>query len=324
MKAELKRQEKPVRIVTFCVQGKPSKKLHDNKSREERLIMGIDKIKQKGWENLDAVLLPGQYFWLDGQVGQLSFDQRALAIIHTSFNTVCMGECSMLEGSSPGVLIVAGVDTAKEQLCVAWSLQGIEGIAHKIFPTSGESSTYICYEEDYSTDRRIVTLPCGQKAVLCACYDMFGCAETPPAPIVRTKYIRNISNGNTVSKADFMKQKDCVDEFQQLLKRNDVTIGMAAIHGFKRPGGDVMWQRHGIASCSAALGGLAIGAAHFENGLPNLNGSPLAAGGVDKIHLTLGHNRKANYLRPVDGFEIDDDLLGRLFEWQCGKYSLRD
>lgn len=315
MKVKLQRQEQPVKIVTFCVKGTPSKNLHDNKSREELYKIGIDKIKQKGWKNLDAVLLPGQYFWLDGQVGQLSFDQRSLAISHTSFYTVCIDECTKLEVSSPGIMIVVGIDTKTDDLCVALSSKGIEGIGHKIFPAPDEASTYICYEEDYSTDMRIVTLPCGQNSVLCACYDMFGCAETPSEPTQRTKNICNLSNGITVFKVGHTKQSSCVDKFQQLLTRHNVTVGMAAIHGFDKPGRDVMWQRHGIASCSAAIGGLAIGAAHFSKCLPNLYNSPLAAGGVARNHLSLGHHRKANQLQPSDGFQIDDSLLGRLFEW---------
>ena len=35
----------------------------------------------------------------------------------------------------------------------------------------------MCFEDDFLAKERIVLLPSGRSAVLCACYDMFGVAE---------------------------------------------------------------------------------------------------------------------------------------------------
>ncbi len=83
-------------------------------------------------------------------------------------------------------------------------------------------------------------------------------------------------------------------------------IDLIAIHRFKRPGRELLWQRHGIATASAALlGGLAVGASHFTKALPQqIDQSPLAAFAVPTAHLSLGCHRPAREHMPRDGFEV--------------------
>jgi len=51
---------------------------------------------------------------------------------------------------------------------------------------------------------------------------------------------------------------------RRLLTVNHVSVGLGAIHGF-RQNSTAYWQKHGVATCSASLGGFAVGAAHFNS-----------------------------------------------------------
>lgn len=317
-----------VRIVTVCVRGECLHSVAGNQEREDLLMTATRAIERRGWANLDAVLLPGGFFFLDRFIGQLSFRERAIALGEAPFERTCRSVCNTLSAASPGMLLVTGVDTEEpagtsptwlgDQLCVGYSGAGVVGIGRKVFPTNGESTEYICYQADYDTRSRVVPLPSGRRAILCACYDMFGCAETPEAPTSRTSNIRYVSTGGPPLQATRADRHRFVERFGQLLSDQNVDVGLAAIHEFSEQGteggGIVNWQRHGIASCSAALGGLAAAAAHFTVGLPEPMSLTLAAADVPRTHLTAGHNRKANWMQPSDWLATDEGLLIRLFQ----------
>jgi hypothetical protein len=66
---------------------------------------------------------------------------------------------------------------------------------------------------------------------------------------------------------------------------------------------NTMWQRHGIASCSAALKSkFAVGAAHFDTLPSGPDVSPLAAKNVPPSRLHEGHNRTAHNWDSGDSF----------------------
>ena len=321
----------PIRIATVCVQGGSAKSVADNGKKQELLKAAIDAIIRNGWTNLDAVLLPGGFFYLDTRIEHLSFDERARAISQTSFHQCCMRECNAIASLSAGAFIVAGVDSQNDHLCIAWSVRGIEGIGRKIFPVPrGESSWYVCDKGDYAAFKRIVDLPSGRPAILCACYDVFGCAETTASPTVRTSSIRNIADGGNIytdnkhktkHERSFFKKlrRNCINDFQNLLVSHGVAVGLGAIHNFRKPGTDNYWQRHGIQACSAALdGGFTVGAAHFAEGLPLINKSTLAAADIPRTYLSDKpfNKRKIDEFSPKDGFyAANETALVRLFEF---------
>jgi hypothetical protein len=76
----------------------------------------------------------------------------------------------------------------------------------------------------------------------------------------------------------------CIQQWDLLLRSRGPSVAIAAIHSFNRPGLDGFWQRHGIATASAALeGGLALGAAHFRDSLPQPSHSTLASSPPENI-----------------------------------------
>lgn len=59
-------------------------------------------------------------------------------------------------------------------MAVAWQRGGIIGIGRKAFPTDRDTNGEFllpirCYAVDYDKPRRIIELPSGRRAVLCAC-----------------------------------------------------------------------------------------------------------------------------------------------------------
>jgi len=345
--SETARTDATTRIVSVCVHGKPLNNIHANAAREGLLQKAIHEISNRGWSGIDAVVLPGGFFCLDKYLGPLSYTERVAVLENTSFHEVCTSGCQHLSQSSPGVTIAVGIDTTEgpknfpgfwpDQLCVAWNKEGIVGIGRKVFPVSppkneyyreedDESLHYICYVEDYKDRNRIVSLGNGANAVLCACYDMFGCAENPKisAETARTRNIRHIHDRTGLhsaniprrpgSKIDSFKslRTGCISSFQTLLKANNVVVALGAIH--QDPSARY-WQIHGIQACSAGLnGGLAIGAAHFSRSLPQKNKYNLSANGIPQTYLTAPYKnrRKMQALPCVDSVGTND-LLIRLF-----------
>jgi len=317
------------RIVTVCVKGKPPSDDKDNKEREKILEDVVEDVKIK-WKKIDVIVFPGGFFYLGNYIGHLSFEKRVKVLSKTSFHKICKKMCRKLPKNS---LIIAGVDSENpkepkikgewgDQLCVAFSRHGIEGIGRKIFPVKNvedvkgcENNYYVCYSDDFFTDKRIVKLRNGEKIILCACYDMFGVAM----PNKKEKNILFIDDKRYRREdgSEFKNiRKSCIEKFNKMIKRKKIASGIVAIHRFTSHGnssGKVMWQRHGIASCSAALGKFAVGAAHFEE-LPRYDISTLVSNKVPKNHLSKsGHNRKSHEVLPKDNF-ILNKVLVRLFE----------
>ena len=100
-------------------------------------------------------------------------------------------------------------------------------------------------------------------------------------------------------------RRQCVNRWHSMLVSQKVNVGITAIHFFKKPGLDTFYQRHGIATCSASLGGgMAVGAVFFGDKLPALNTSSLVSRGVPVSHLKAGLRRQDHRLPPEQSFNV--------------------
>lgn len=280
----------------------------------------VEEINRR-YDRLDAVVFPGGYLRLNRTVGQMSYPERRSALDDAGLVKPLKSIVKCLK-TSPGACLVVGVDGPvfangddPDQLCVAVDRAGIKGMARKIFPIAGskEADYLLSYDADFYEPRRIIQLASGRKAVLAACYDLFGVAERGDVQGKRARNIQWIGE----YKAPLERGQKGFDErlarnlaeFENLLATENVTVGVAAIHDFPthRTG---FWQRHGIASCSAGLGrGYAIGAAHFWHRLPpRPNVSTLSAAKVPASHLVQGFYRQAHGWHPADHFVVECNL----------------
>ena len=241
-----------------------------NKMGRTSIVADVVKgIRQQSWSKIDCVVFPGGFFFLPKYIGNLSYENRVSIIEAMDFSNTMRVACSELQEFNPGLSVVAGVDLVlcpdgrdrgPDQTCVAWGPDGITGIGRKVFPVpGGDGKKFVSYLPDFSTVHRLINLPSGGKAVLCACYDLFGCSESLEHHTNKTKYIVCIEkNGNKFEggRREFLDLRDkCVDLWHKLLVSHNVNVGIAAIHYFNKPGLDLFRQRHGIATCSAALAG---------------------------------------------------------------------
>lgn len=309
-----------VRIATVCASGEPSRSSIDSVRQQRLLDRAIHSIESSGWRDIDAILLPGGFFYHNEVVECTSFEDRVRTFSETTYSSACMEACMRIAGSSPGVMIVAGVDARPDsgqqaivdQFCVAWSQRGVIGIGRKVFPTNDESKGkdgYVCISEDYASEKRTVRLNHGATAILCACYDVFGCAENNSGPTARSGCIRRIRNHDGVECTDL--KEACISRFQNLIREHKVSVALGAIH--YNP--SRYWQIHGIQACSAALGGgLVVGASHFEN-LPAPSKMTLSAFGIPAGYLTHKpkNKRPLRYHNPTAS-RAGDGLLVRLFD----------
>lgn len=303
--------KRPPRIVTVCVGGMRPRKPGENRRSVRVLDAVIDAITASNWHPIDAVVFPGGFFRIRGPFANLGFAERAAAISATEPGKAVQRGVLRLQKASGRTLLVTGMDGTclglgerEDQLCVAFGEAGIVGLARKIILTEKDGRgkrPIVPGASDFSSSERFVTLPNGDKAALCACYDLFGFDIPPEGSSVKARSIRALwSEGRIVRKADrdfAALRSHCFREWRELWQLESPDIAIAAAHGFDRPGQDGYWQRHGVAASSAALGGaLTVTAAYFYDYLPDEGVSPLAA-----YKVGAGHLRRKNY-RPARPF----------------------
>lgn len=320
---------RPPRVVTVCVQGRKPSRLSRNARASLLLDQAVDAvISRVDWHPVDAIVFPGGFFRSPVYVGNHPHSERAAALEAADFGQAVIAAAYRLDAAHPGALIVVGIDSVPyssddhgDQLCVAFSPYGVIGIGRKVWPADGDTNwdgrpPVVCYPADFGSPHRIVTLANGSRALLCACYDVFGVAEALIGPTARMRYIRYLAPDQLDDGAGFVAvRRSLVAEWRQLLADQRVDVVLTAVHRFQQPGRDIFWQRHGLATASAALGGgLAVGAAFFTDRLPDGRdrwSSPLAACGVPREHLGQGLHRPALRFEPITVLTINDRRNGK-------------
>lgn len=327
----MKRPTKSARIAAVCVRGKRCTNLSLNPRRLALLEKVIDQLNEAAWPDLEAVLLPGGFLRLGRSLADLTFDGRAAVLARTCIGRSLLRQARLLDKAHPGALLVVGIDgdnvgEGDDQFCAAFSPDGVVGLARKIFPTEKDTENperaVTPRLTDYNCPGRIITLAGGRRAALNACYDVFGFHEGPDSASARTRAIRWIRDGGRLVRAGddgFADlRRSALAAWQARWRDAGVDLALAAVHGFEMPGRDGYWQRHGMACAAAALGGAAIGAAHFEDCLPEPEGSTLAAAGVPKAHLKAGPHRRLTAEPPLDSLMVRKGgrsaALARLFQ----------
>jgi hypothetical protein len=316
---------RPPRVVTVCVLGRKPSRV-DRNARTSSLLDGVVDavISRVDWHPVDAIVFPGGFFRSSLYVGNRSHSERAAALEAFDFGQAVMAAAYRLDAALPGALIVVGIDSVPysstdhgDQMCVAFSPYGVIGIGRKVWPADGDTNwdgrpPVVCYPADFGSPYRIVTLANGSRALLCACYDVFGVAEAIVGPTARIRYIRYLAPDQRCdgAGAGFMAvRRRLVAEWGQLLADQRIDVVLTAVHRFQQPGRDIFWQRHGLATASAALGGgLAVGAAFFTDRLPDGRSrwsSPLAAYAVPREHLGQGLHRPARRFEPIAALTIN-------------------
>lgn len=305
------------RIAALCVLGKRAHVVSINKPRGDLLVAAATAIAgDPAWQSLDALLLPGAFFRLSTYIGDQKHPARVRLIAQEGFMRAVRKAVTILAQTSPGSLVIFGADSASprrwefgDQLCLAVGTSGIVGLARKIIPSNPDTihckRVFVPALADYASPYRVVRLPSGHTAALCSCFDMFGICGGIVMLKKRGLAIRDIwlPDGQCpkVEEAGFKPLREqALLDWQALLNEHRPTLALAAIHAFKRSGRDGYWQRHGLAVASAALhGGPAVGAAHFEEKLPQPSQSPLAAMNVPRKALKAGPRRGSYRLQPI-------------------------
>lgn len=310
---------RPARIAALTLLGRPALRSTQNILRGELLAKVARKLKNRpGWSNLDALLAPAGLFRSDQWYGHSPTLFRLLQADEEDFSDVARAAAQRLQPSSPGCLVIVGVDSRRpgrgfrgDQMVVAFNPTGAVGLARKSFPVDGDTNgwgraPYLLFEQDGSDPRRFVTLANGDRAMLHACYDAFGLTELRIGPTHKRQAFRWAGDPDRWWRwLEEGEPNRWVRQWDQAIEEQGPSVNLVSVHGFERPGGEVYWQRHGIATASAALGGaLTVGAAHYAEFLPEGWSSPLASSGVKRGHLFERCHRRARPLQPIDHFYV--------------------
>ncbi len=329
------RSARPPRIAAVHVCGGPAKRPDQNDGRGRLLNWIVEKVSfEAGWGRLDALLLPAGFFRLELALGPLDSLARARAIEGSAIAFECRKAAERLARSC-GALLVLGIDTRRaakgfsgDQFMAAWRGDAIVGSARKVFPSARDTAPskkrpYLLFAADADDPARTVDLPSGGRALLLVCYDAFLFSEIARGPTLRRASMRWVADNKDVGRRTASAERDgmierfealvqrdgMIERFEALVRRENPTVGLIAVHGFEQPGRDTRWQRHGIASASSALGGgLAVGAAHYQEWLPDpddLEQSTLASAGVGSEHLLQGLHRKSRKLAAKDALYVE-------------------
>jgi hypothetical protein len=301
------------------VLGRPLKSSKRNAERAVLLAAIVQEILARlDWHPLDAVLLPAAYFRFDADLGACTSGQRGKRIERSEFADACRIAAGKLQEACGAVLVI-GADTlpragfSGDQFMAAWGPDGVVGSARKVFPSRGDSwpaqgKPYRLFEHDADDPARFIRLGHGGKALLCLCYDAFAFSELARGPTSSRAAMRFLGTRDGGRDLSSDERDELLGRFAALIEREKPDVALITVHGFDQPGRETRWQRHGIASTSAGLGGaLAVGAAHFRYALPDaetLDHAPLASLGVPTRHLTQGLHRTARKLAAEDGFLV--------------------
>lgn len=288
----------------------------DNQTRLALLDCAIDNLLQDDdISELDVLLLPGGSFYVDQHLGKIRAANRDM-FVHTS--AVCseiLEKTERLNKKFDGVHLVFGIDSRTdefgiEQLTLAFNKEGLRGWSRKLFPTVEESAPShgfpsITYFQDVYDPMRFISLCNGKRAILNTGYDVFTLSDVKTNNRSRLRGLRFLDAGSQTDNderalAARQNKSELFCEWEQKLYDEAPDVSLTAIHNFDRPERSVFYQRHAIASASAALeGGLSVASSHYRNALPkNPRALTLASNKVPFDHLSQGSQRKAHCLIP--------------------------
>ncbi len=310
---------RPARVVGVHISGDTAKRYQSTELRLDFLVAIARAIRQRGWTDLDAIVLPAGYLRTDHWLAPISSEARRNLIGSSDLSSGCCFAASRIAQSSPGCVFVVGIDTNRrrslgfrgDQALAAFNADGCLTVVRKIYPTDGDTNEwgrapYLLDYADAASQARFLPLPSGRSAMLCLCYDSFVFSELALGPTHKLRHMRfrtDPSHG-----WDYLAPDDAWQWMGALRRQIAVhgpTVVLNPIHGFAREGSDVFWQRHGLAVASSATGGgLAIGAAHYRHGLPSPTHSMLSAIDAPAGQIGMGAFRRAHPATVVDSFTL--------------------
>lgn len=324
--AQSRRSATPAcRIVAISVLGRPAKRPAQNAARMALATSAIDLLAaHPDWHPIDAILFPAGFARTTIPMGRMAPNIRSDILSLEPAGLMFSSLAAALHVECPGVLIISGFDGNRppdrlfrgDQIMAAFDQHGCVTAVRKIYPSDVDTNgwwqnPYPVSAPDFGHPGRAIQLPSGAIAELATCYDAFAFSERVIGETPNRRHIRYVHfDGQRAVLARPSHRNLLMGDYLDALKRRDPALLLVGIHGFERPGRDGYWQRHGIATASAAMGGIpCIGAAHYAVSLPRPRSTTLAASDVPAGQLTAGSQRRAYALRPDDSLQVS--LHGR-------------
>lgn len=308
-------------LASLSLLGGPAVDAQDNSDNLTRLSRAVDDLIAMDLGTLQALTLPGGAFFLDDHIGHMSSNERQNYLEQLDIIQDLRDILTRLDEKYPGVVLTTGVDSdveglGIEQACLAFNITGLIGYSRKLFPTPGESNPdngnpMIVYADDLADPRRFIRLNNGAKAVLNTCYDIYSLGDAQTGSRARLNGICDFKKNESVQ-----TKTDLAAAWHERVRTEAPDLALTAIHYFNTPTVTVFYQRHGIATASAALKGApSIAAANFLEKLPfQDHQAPLASSNVPAIHLNAASKRAAHHANPTASRYRDTSAL-RVFQF---------
>jgi hypothetical protein len=282
-------------IATLCLLGKPAKSREDNDIRLEILEHALNVAKT----SLHTIVLPGGMF----------FHDEALAPLPPSARIDVLNACPEMQALSQIVgnnLIVSGLDIychdeVHGQYSFALSKDGVKAVSRKVFPTKKEVQRGLAIQAQDFSDSSRITENQDCRVIMHSCYDIFGSVDALTGKEAPSRL-------SHVPAPAHASKSACYNDYKKVaqIAAKGAPIVTVNIHEFAKPGRDIFYQRHGLATASAAFNGAPVfAAAHFEETLPQSAAqSPLAANGVPTSHIKARFHRQAHALTAKEAIPV--------------------
>lgn len=300
-------------VASVCLLGSFATGRRDSMRSLDRVDTALRLILDAGWQ-VDSIVFPGGLFYQDYPVVALP-DLLRRRVVSTQF---WHHELCQLTAGCPAAVVV-GLYSARDQMAAVYRGGQLQLLTRKAWPSPPDvdRDSYHAAAQDWRLKDRLFDLPQRGIALACSCYDAFALPDAIGHPTARPRLVRRFIDSNwqwhELGDPGYLRHRCRQMRPWHLTDHHAPQLVAVTIHLFHRPGNELRWQRNGIASASAALGGcLVVGAANYRDQLPRPSQATLAAYRVDQAHLGQGLHRKAHQQAPI-AWISQPDMLIRLF-----------
>lgn len=183
----MRRPNRSPRVAALCLQGGPVRDGEQNDDRA-KLVTAIAKILLEHPEvhPLDALVLPGGFFWVEGHLSRSSLDRRRRHLEQHAVVLAITDTLWALEHLSPGLQLACGARLATngsegrlDEVGFGFGHDGLRAESRRLRPQGHHQRCLI--DEEYRLTDRFLQLTNGSVALLSPAYDLLEVTAGPAA-----------------------------------------------------------------------------------------------------------------------------------------------
>ena len=183
----MRRPIRSPRVAALCLQGGPVRDDEQNDDRA-RLVTALAKglLEHPELHPLDALVLPGGFFWIEGHLSRSSMERRRRHLEQQTVVQTITDTLWALEHLSPNLQLVCGVrlttngsEGRLDEVCFGFGHDGLRAETRWLRPRGRHQRCLI--DDEYRLTDRFLQLSNGSVALLSPAYDLLEVSAGPAA-----------------------------------------------------------------------------------------------------------------------------------------------